>query len=437
MIAALSPAAINYDETLSTLRFAQNVSAITTKASANVDEEAATIQKLKDEIAELKARIEHMKSSQRTDEEDEKVLETEEAMCKIIEGMQEWKKSEEELMQEREEMDKKRQEALHNAGLSSSIEAKAAEAVGQGITLMNISDDPSISNMLVYSLAEGKNLMGTDPSNGIVLKGLGIGEKHAVLHNSKNDHLFVEPLDPDTSKVSINGKQIYSKTEIKHLDRLIFGHGNAFKVVIASQADKGEAPKAEETNDYTAILQDRLANDTPEAKSMRKYLEELRERLGEKKGMQFVRMFQQALDELDEANEYSKARYIAFPLDKNYVCFTIEVMIDMRDYDDDEPELAFRCRHRRTNEVMFLWSYEKFKQRLELMAEWYADLKDDGMLNKDYFIDPWLDVSDEDIKRKVEEQKDMTADKIKKLKARLEEEKANLANIIKRKDALK
>ena len=31
MIAALSPAAINYDETLSTLRFAQNVSVISTK----------------------------------------------------------------------------------------------------------------------------------------------------------------------------------------------------------------------------------------------------------------------------------------------------------------------------------------------------------------------------------------------------------------------
>ena len=40
MIAALSPAAINYDETLSTLRFAQNVSVISTKTKANVDEEA-------------------------------------------------------------------------------------------------------------------------------------------------------------------------------------------------------------------------------------------------------------------------------------------------------------------------------------------------------------------------------------------------------------
>lgn len=47
MIAALSPAAINYEETLSTLRFAQNVSVISTKTTANVDEEAATLQRLK------------------------------------------------------------------------------------------------------------------------------------------------------------------------------------------------------------------------------------------------------------------------------------------------------------------------------------------------------------------------------------------------------
>ena len=41
MIAALSPAAINYEETLSTLRFAQNVSVISTKTKANVDEEVS------------------------------------------------------------------------------------------------------------------------------------------------------------------------------------------------------------------------------------------------------------------------------------------------------------------------------------------------------------------------------------------------------------
>ena len=60
------------------------------------------------------------------------------------------------------------------------------------------------------------------------------------------------------------------------------------------------------------------------------------------------------------------------------------------------------------------------------MTEWYADLKDDGILDKDYTIDPWIDISDSDIKRKVDEKKEMSIDKIRKLKDRLEDEKSKL-----------
>ena len=57
MIAALSPAAFNYEETLSTLRFADRVSSITTKTSANIDEEEAACAALLAQIAELKKQI--------------------------------------------------------------------------------------------------------------------------------------------------------------------------------------------------------------------------------------------------------------------------------------------------------------------------------------------------------------------------------------------
>jgi hypothetical protein len=43
MIAALSPAASNYDETLGTLKFADRVASITTTTKADVNEEAAEI----------------------------------------------------------------------------------------------------------------------------------------------------------------------------------------------------------------------------------------------------------------------------------------------------------------------------------------------------------------------------------------------------------
>lgn len=202
-------------------------------------------------------------------------------------------------------------------------------------------------------MKSGKNSVGSEPTNTVILKGLGVAENHAVITNSNGTKLFIEPQDAENSKIQVNGKQIFEKTQLNHLDRIIFGHGNSFKVVIGNDPNKGMVQS--EASDYNSILQDRLSNDTPEAKNMRKYLEEMRERIGEKKAMQFVRTFQQALDELDEANEYSKARYTAFPLDKNNVFFTIEVMIDIKDYEDDDPEIAIRCRHKRTNQVLYLW----------------------------------------------------------------------------------
>ena len=90
------------------------------------------------------------------------------------------------------------------------------------------------------------------------------------------------------------------------------------------------------------ILRDRLSNDTPKAKNMRKFLEVIKQRLGKQKSFKFVYLFQEALDLLDEANEYIKARYLAFPLDRNFVIFTIEVMVDIQAYDVDDPEIAIR-----------------------------------------------------------------------------------------------
>jgi hypothetical protein len=54
MLAALSPAAINYDETLSTLRYASRARKIVNKVKINEDPAAALIRELQDEMARLK-----------------------------------------------------------------------------------------------------------------------------------------------------------------------------------------------------------------------------------------------------------------------------------------------------------------------------------------------------------------------------------------------
>lgn len=57
MIAAISPASSNYDETLGTLRFAQRASMITTKTKKNVEQKDGYNKELLEEIERLKEEL--------------------------------------------------------------------------------------------------------------------------------------------------------------------------------------------------------------------------------------------------------------------------------------------------------------------------------------------------------------------------------------------
>jgi hypothetical protein len=57
MIATVSPAPDNYEETLSTLRFAHRASTVTTHAVVNEDPNARIIRELREEVEHLRQRI--------------------------------------------------------------------------------------------------------------------------------------------------------------------------------------------------------------------------------------------------------------------------------------------------------------------------------------------------------------------------------------------
>jgi hypothetical protein len=59
MIAAISPADINYEETLSTLRYADRAKSIVCKAVINEDANAKLIRDLKEEIMKLRELLKH------------------------------------------------------------------------------------------------------------------------------------------------------------------------------------------------------------------------------------------------------------------------------------------------------------------------------------------------------------------------------------------
>lgn len=62
MIAALSPADYNYDETLSTLRYADRAKSIKNKPKINEDPKDALLKQYENEIQELKAMLMQMQT---------------------------------------------------------------------------------------------------------------------------------------------------------------------------------------------------------------------------------------------------------------------------------------------------------------------------------------------------------------------------------------
>jgi hypothetical protein len=60
MMAALSPANYNYDETLSTLRYADRAKSIKNKPRINEDPKDALLKQYENEITELKAMLQNM-----------------------------------------------------------------------------------------------------------------------------------------------------------------------------------------------------------------------------------------------------------------------------------------------------------------------------------------------------------------------------------------
>lgn len=129
----------------------------------------------------------------------------------------------------------------------------------------------------MFYMKDGETKFGSGPGEGgIKIKGLGVHDHHATFSNSGNDTVHVTP-QPDT-RILINGQMCTEKTELKHGQRIVFGHGNAFKVMIPNKQGEGEEEPA---SNYGDIMSDRLNSDTPDAKNILTFLEELKNRTGE------------------------------------------------------------------------------------------------------------------------------------------------------------
>ncbi|XP_063702581.1 kinesin-like protein KIF13B isoform X3 [Culicoides brevitarsis] len=261
MLATISPAADNYEETLSTLRYADRAKRIINHAVVNEDPNAKLIRELKEEIQALREMLKHATSSpvgERVDIHD-KLAESEKIMEQVS---QTW----EEKLQKTERIQNERQQALEKMGIS--VQASGIQVEKNKYYLVNLNADPSLNELLVYYLKD-RTLVGgrnTQPQPDIQLFGLGIQADHCVI-TIEDAELFMEPIN--NARCFVNGSQCTKKTPLRHGDRILWGNHHFFRVNCPRSANStnltSEPPTPAQPIDYNfardEIMQNEYSND--------------------------------------------------------------------------------------------------------------------------------------------------------------------------------
>ena len=220
MICALSPASINYEETLSTLRYADRAKKIQNKAVINESEHDKTVRLLKEENDDLKKKIEALMKKaglgESLNEDDQK------AFNELKAQYEETKK----LCDSMSKTFNERLEEAKKANKELGIEKVDIEKPH----LIVLNEDPQLSHKLKYSLKELPIYVGRkhgNPAPKIKLSGIGIKQNHAIFVQGENpNEIILKPNESDAIKyIYINGKKLKNQEGqiLNNKDRIIFG----------------------------------------------------------------------------------------------------------------------------------------------------------------------------------------------------------------------
>uniref|UniRef100_A0A8D0HT29 Kinesin-like protein KIF14 n=1 Tax=Sphenodon punctatus TaxID=8508 RepID=A0A8D0HT29_SPHPU len=224
MIATVSPAASNVEETLSTLRYAKQACLIINIAKVNEDMNAKLIRDLKAEIDKLKAVL---KNTQNTDPEKHRLYVQEITSLRVKLHQQEGEMAEMQRTwkEKLEQADKRKFEEtkeLQKAGITFKMDNRLPN-------LVNLNEDPQLSEMLLYMIKEGQTTVGKykpSSSHDIQLSGVLIADDHCVIENFDGT-VSITPLGE--AKTYVNGMHASASTVLHHGDRVILGGDHYFR----------------------------------------------------------------------------------------------------------------------------------------------------------------------------------------------------------------
>ncbi|NXI16518.1 KIF14 protein, partial [Irena cyanogastra] len=237
MIATVSPAASSMEETLSTLRYAKQACSIINIAKVNEDVNVKLIRELKAEIEKLRAA---QKSALNTDREKYRRYLQEITSLRVELHQQERSMAEmQRAWKEKLERAEKRKlediKELQKAGIAFKMDNHLPN-------LVNLNEDPQLSEVLLYMIKEGETTVGRCTPNSkhdIQLSGVLIADDHCVIKNTVGK-VSIIPLRE--AKTYINGKCILDPTILHHGDRVILGGDHYFRFNNPAEVQKAKTP---------------------------------------------------------------------------------------------------------------------------------------------------------------------------------------------------
>ncbi|EXJ77891.1 kinesin family member 1/13/14 [Capronia epimyces CBS 606.96] len=281
MIAAISPADINFEESLSTLRYADSAKRIKNHAVVNEDPNARMIRELKEELAKLRSQLggaaslggeEIYPPDTPLDKQLVSIVQSDGSVKRVskAEIMDQLSQSEklykdlnqtwEEKLQTTEQIHKEREAALEELGISIEKGNVGMSTPKKMPHLVNLSDDPLLAECLVYNLKPGVTTVGNADSSEaseIRLNGSKILDHHCTLENVDN---VVTIIPNEGAGVMVNGVRVDKPKRLKSGNRIILGDFHIFRFNNPLEA---KAERAERSLLRHSVTASQLNSPTP------------------------------------------------------------------------------------------------------------------------------------------------------------------------------
>ncbi|XP_027559530.1 kinesin-like protein KIF1A isoform X6 [Neopelma chrysocephalum] len=398
MVAALSPADINYDETLSTLRYADRAKQIRCNAVINEDPNNKLIRELKDEVARLRDLLyaqglgdiidthpaaggtkltnaiagispssslsalssraasvaslhERIMFAPGSEEAIERLKETEKIIAELNETWEEKLRRTEAIRMEREAL-------LAEMGVAMREDGGTLGVFSPKKTphLVNLNEDPLMSECLLYYIKDGITRVGREDAEkrqDIVLSGHFIKEEHCLFRSdTKTSGEVIVTLEPcEGADTYVNGKKVTEPSVLRSGNRIIMGKSHVFRFNHPEQArqERERTPCAETP-----------AEPVDWAFAQRELLE--------KQGIDMKQEMEQRLQELEDQyrREREEANYLLEQqrLDYESKLEALQKQMDSRYYpeaneEEEEPEDEVQWTEREFE--LALWAFRKWK----------------------------------------------------------------------------